>query len=126
MKKRILALAIAVVMIVSMLPITAFATTPMPKFRMNDPAYSTYLETYFNQSHTVYGVFEDVLDEDGVTVLGNKPVIADETPTDNYIKYAFDGETAIVTMKNISYKRTASADEFIHILRNAQAQVFRS
>ena len=101
--KRVLSFVLALIMVVGLIPLTTqAATTPMPLFRMYDPAYGSYLETYFNQSHTVYVVFEDVLDGDGVTVLGNKPVIAEEIPTDNYIMYAFDGETAIITMKNIT------------------------
>ena len=122
MKKRLLGLALALVMIISLLPLTASAAA-MPKFRMYDnvinPDGSThYIEKYFNASSTVYVVFEDVLDTDGTTVLGNKPVIATEVPTDNYVKFAFVDGVAEVTLKNVHYKRTATAGVFISVYKN--------
>ena len=125
MKKRLLGLALALVMIISLLPLTAFAASPMPKFRMYDntinPDGSThYIESYFNASKTVYVVFNDILDTDGTTVLGQVPVIATTTPTDNYIKYAFSGTTATITMKNVNFKRSpAGGDYFMYIVKNA-------
>ena len=113
MKKRLLGLALALVMIISLLPLTAIAAdTPMPKFQMKDP--NGNLESYFNDSNTVYVVYEDVLDTDGTTVLGNKPVIATGTPTDNYVKYEFNtaAATATITMKNVNYKRVSAAGNF--------------
>ena len=127
MKKRILGLALALVMIISLLPLTALAASPMPKFRMYDgninPSGSThYIESYFNDSKTVYVIFQDVLDTDGTTVLGQKPVIATETPADNYVKYAFSTATATatITMKNVNFKRSpAGGDYFIYIVKNS-------
>ena len=127
MKKRLLGLALALIMIISLLPLTALAASPMPKFRFYDnlinPDGSThYLESYFNASKTVYVVFEDVYDTDGTTLLGQKPVIATATPTDNYIKYAFSGTTATITIKNVNYKRTpAGGDYILYIVKNGSS-----
>ena len=126
MKKRILGLALALVMIISLLPLTASAAA-MPKFRFYDnlinPDGSThYLESYFNSSKTVYIVFENVYDTDGTTLLGNKPVIATETPTDNYIKYAFADDVATITIKNVNYKRTPTGGDYIlYIVKNGSS-----
>ena len=125
--KRILAMLLALVMIISLLPLTAFAADPMPKFRMYDgninPSGSAHvIESYFNDSKTVYVVFENVLDTDGVTVLGQKPVIASTVPTDNYVKYSFSTATATatITMKNVNFNRSpAGGDYFIYIVKNS-------
>ena len=127
MKKRLLGLALALVMIISLLPLTASAAA-MPKFRMYDnvinPDGTThYIEKYFNASSTVYVVFEDVLDTDGTTVLGNRPVIATTVPTDNYVKYEFSAdEVATITLKNVNYKRSpAGGSHFIYIVKNGSS-----
>ena len=134
MKKRILGLALALVMIISLLPLTAMAASPLPKFRMYDPSApvhsnGNYIESFFSATKTVYVVYENIIDTDGTTVLGNKPVIATEVPTDNYIKYEFAAATdttkatATITLKNINYKRVSidgvNNNAFISITKNA-------
>ncbi len=114
MKKRILGLALALILIISLLPLTAIAAeSPAPRFLMYDPYSSPKSE--ITESSPVYVVYENVLDTNGTTVLGNKPVIATTVPTDNYIKYEYANGVVTVTLKNINYKRVGDAKHFIKL-----------
>ena len=121
MKKRLLAFALAFVMIISLLPVTAFAATPMPKLQMNDPNLSSRIDAYFNTSRTIYIYFEDVLDpEDSSVILGNKPVLTTTAPSENFIKCAYADGVATITFNNVYYKRTANnSNPFLQITKNA-------
>ena len=121
MKKRILGLALALVMIISLLPLTALAA-PMPKFVINDPNLASRLENGIIPNRISYVVFEEVKDEAGA-VIGTKPVNATDVPEDNYIKmeWSKDANTCYITFKNISYKRTASSSsDFLQIYENSK------
>ena len=116
MKKKILGLALALVMLISLLPLTAMAAeNPMPKYIVNDGNLSSRLERGIIPGEVTYIVFEDV---EG----GNKPVKAtEEVPTDNYIKMEFVEGVCYITFKNVSYKRNASggSSDFLQIYNNS-------
>ena len=119
MKKRILGLALALVMIISLLPLTAMADEAlpnMPKYLIQDEV-SGRLENGMPTGKVVYVVFEDVKDETGA-VIGNKPVVAEEVPADNYIKLEYVNGVCEVLFKNISYKRTGGSEAFLTLYKN--------
>ncbi len=123
MKKRILGLALALIMVISLLPLTTLAETelaPMPKFVINDPNLPSRLEDGLPSNKTVYVIFEDVKDEAGA-VIGNKPVIATDIPADNYIKMEFVDGVCQITFKNIKYKRTEADGDMLSIYENKDA-----
>lgn len=122
MKKRILGLALALVMIISLLPLTTFAATPQPKFILSDVNLTDgILEGDVLAGTPVYIVYENV--EEGGQVIGTKPVLATGTPTDNYILLAFDNTQNVlnITFKNITYNRTATTKAFLTITNNTGA-----
>ncbi len=107
MKKKLLALAMAVVMIISLLPVTAFAgELPVrARFDINDPNLTKELSTYIDAGKTYYVKFVDV---EGTN--GNMPVLLDQdadVPTDNYMKFQFVDGVCQVTFNKIDYRPTA-------------------
>ena len=128
MKKRILGLALALIMIISLLPMTALAAdlTPMPKVNIVDPSYTESTGHYaftggITGSNTLYLAFEDVMDATDPTVrLGNKPVVVTEAPADNYITifYNTSTNTLEVTLKNVTYNRTEADEAFFSCSAN--------
>ena len=111
MKKRILGLALALILVVSLLPMTTFAATPRPRFEIEDPN-GTVSSTV--AAGTVYYVtFEDVLNAEGTEVIGNKAVLVAQdatAPTTNYIKFEFVDGVFQVTFNNVNYRPTAAAN----------------
>ena len=120
MKKRILGLALALIMIISLLPVTTFAD-PATKLKIivYDPNYTSaqnrsdisfVVNSEYASQRNEYITFVDVLDTDGTTVLGNKPAMSDTKPAEGtpYIHAGLQGTTLTITFNNIHYKRTAS------------------
>ena len=125
MKKRMLAFAVALIMVIGLLPLPTYAATPQPKFAMTDPNNSVAVSNGVAPGEAYYVVFEDVTDATTGEVIGNKPVMAETTPTDNYIKYYYNGAKNIfeITFKNINYQRTKSGDAFLTVSNNFTSSV---
>ena len=74
MKKKLLALAVVLVMLIGMLPITASAASPLGKVRIYCPQKGSYIcDKFISSSYTGYAWFTDVIDEETGEVIGNKP-----------------------------------------------------
>ncbi len=112
MKKRLLGLALALVMVISLLPLTAFAATPRPAFVFYDPnitATDNKIVQLVASGTTFYVTFEDV--SDGSQVIGNKPVVVPQdaaAPTTNYIKFQFIDGVFYITFHEINCRPSAS------------------
>ena len=94
---------------------TSVPAAAMPKYVINDGNLASRLERGVIPGEVTYIVFENVLDTDGTTVLGNKPAKVDEAPADNYIKMEFVDGVCQILFKNVHYKRTAGTSEFLQI-----------
>ena len=113
MKKRILGLALALIMIISLLPLTAFAegaTTIKVVFRDAHIAAQRVDVSFINGSQYAsqtkeYITFEDVLDTDGVTPLGNKPVFSETAPAEGtpHIFIQYENYVLTMTFNNVNY-----------------------
>lgn len=107
MKKRLLGLALALVMVISLLPLTTLAEDPAPvkpRFDINDPNLSEEMTQAIEADKTYYVKFEDVTG-------GNKPVLVAqdaEAPTDNYMKFQFVDGVCKVTFHGVNYRPTAA------------------
>ena len=107
MKKRLFGLALALVMVISLLPLTTLAEDPAPvkpRFDINDPNLSEEMTQAIEADKTYYVKFEDVTG-------GNKPVLVAqdaEAPTDNYMKFQFVDGVCKVTFHGVNYKPTAA------------------
>lgn len=120
MKKRILGLALALIMVISLLPMTTFAAdTPMAKVTVNDDL-GNVSDFVGGSKATWYVAFVDVLDADN-KVIGTKPVKATAQPTDNYIALSYDDANAIldITFNNVNYMRTAYKSGFLTVTNNS-------
>ena len=123
MMKRIMSFLLVLIMVIGFLPMptrAASSDTPMPKFYVKDPN-SGILSNGVNSGDTYYIVFEDIYDKTSGEYLGNKPAYPDETPTDNYIKFHYNGTEKVfeITFKNVDYQRTSSTDYFLTVTENS-------
>ena len=122
MKKKILGLALALVMIISLLPLTALATpTSSMKVRIYEPnGTSSYFDIGFAAGATEYIVFEDVADAtDPNVIAATKAIKASTVPEDNYIKMEYSAEGVFtITLKNVNHKRASSSSPFISAYEN--------
>ena len=104
MKKRILGLALALIMIISLLPLTAFAAAPSdPKIVFYNGGNSDgRIDVYGFKSKAAYVVVEN---RDGVDYA----VKASTAPTDNYLQISWANDTITMHFKNFVYSRTSGA-----------------
>ena len=128
MKKKILGLALALVMIISLLPLTAFAEDPASKIKVvfRDPNITSgrvdvsfiHGSQYASQTKE-YVTFEDVYDTDGTTVIGNKPVFGESAPAEGtpYIFMEYVDYTLTLTFNGVTYNRptTGTLEQFMSI-----------
>ena len=116
MKKKLLGLALALVLIIGLLPLSAVAavTDPSPRFYVCDPQNTVDEKFIFGTAATIYVGFENILDTDDTTVLGNKPAKVSAAPAENYIKAEYDGNKKLtITLNSINYKRVGNCANFI-------------
>ena len=119
--KRVISLLLALIMVIGMIPIIANAAAPMPKVTMYDPSGTIDCRVGGSAEYkTWYIKYEDVVDDTGA-VIGNKPVQTFAEPEDNYIRYYYDSTNCIlyITLNNVHYTRTASAEHFIRVTNNS-------
>ena len=117
MKKKILALALALVMIISLLPLTALADevkNPMPKVTIKGNDKQTI------HSGGLTGRADSVLYIQ--TVDGQLEKVAEE-PADNYMKFFYNKTDNVleILFKNIEYKPTVPEEALISILNNGSS-----
>ena len=113
MKKRILGLALALVMIISLLPLTALALDPMPKVTVYHDGTSIHSAGLSNTT-AIWFTFEDIHEDDDTTkpVIGTKIVKSASALEDKYIKFQWkkaDNFTLYITMKNVDYRPLGAA-----------------
>ena len=122
MKKRILSLALALLMIISLLPVTAFAAaveteTRMPKLSKIGNISGSGL----SDKKSVYYTFVDDKDEAG-NVLGQKPKKLDSAPEilENCIRLYWkkSDNKLTITFYSINYNASDDPDNFLYITRN--------
>ena len=122
MKKKILGLALALIMIISLLPLTAMAEpSPSVKVRIYEPnGASSYFDLGFAAGNTEYVVFEDVADAtDPNAIVATKAIKATTVPEDKYIKINYSAEGVLTfTLKNVNHKRASSTSPFISAYKN--------
>ena len=128
MKKRILALAVILVMLISLLPITAFAADPMPKVVMWQDGARAIEQGIFGNA--LYATFADVVDAEtgepvkdaeGNTYTKIKLVGADEEkPTTNFVKYYWNSSRNVleITMNNVNYRPSGTGGSFMTLTEN--------
>ena len=115
MKKKILGLALALVMIISLLPLTALAEdSAKVKLYIYTPSAMTFeataASTYFT-SRVCYFVIEDNPSTEAdapAKIMVKKQVAASEAPTDNYLRVEYavtDGE-GLYTMQFKNFDTT--------------------
>ena len=115
MKKKLLGLALALVMIIGLLPLSAVAavTDPSPRLQVCDPQNTVDVKFQFGTANTIYVGFEDI---EG----GNKPVQVSTAPAENYIKAEYDGDKKLtITLNSIDYKRVGNCANFIKAVNNS-------
>ena len=121
--KRFLSLALAIIMVLSLIPVTTFAASPMPKVTFRDTAGTLDRRVGGGAEYvTWYLVFEEVKDETTGEIIGNKPVLAPEKPVTGYIENHFEEENNVLymTFNNVSYTRYGTYDDnFITVAKNS-------
>ena len=128
--KRLLSFVLALVLIIGLMPITAFAattsTTVMPKFTMKDPV-SGEIAHGVGSGEVYYVTFQDVTDADTGEVIGTKPVEVSVQPESNFIKYTYvaSSKTLEITFNNINYVRSSDyhGNPFLTIGANSSNNV---
>ena len=125
MKKKLLALAVILIMVISLLPITSLALegTPSPsvKARFSDPV-SKNVDIGMAHDDAAYIILENVVNEETGEVIGNKPVriAKEDVPETGFIKVSYYNGTARIVLNNIHYKRSAAHDSaFISLYENS-------
>ena len=113
MKKKILALALALIMIISLLPLTALAEdvkTPMPKVTVKGNSQTTITSGGLTTSKpAVY-----------IQTVDGQLVKADEKPEDNYMGFVWNSTDKVleITFKNINYQTEVKETTLIAITNN--------
>ena len=106
-------------MLISLLPVATYASSPMPKVTLNDPNGSIKDEYVGGKQSLWYVSFQSVTDNDGN--VGTRPMYTTTKPKDNYIQFEFDSYNDIfyITFNNVNYKRTSTAKEFLSVTNNS-------
>ncbi len=115
MKKRILGLALALVMIISLLPLTAMAEDlpPMPKVTVKGNDNVSVHSGGITGTNVLYLTFEPI--EGGTNV-----VKVTEEPADNYMKFFYNKSENVleILFKNVDYRPVTAATTFLAIAKN--------
>ena len=113
MKKKILALALAVIMIISLLPITALAAdTPMPKVTVKGNGKASI------HSGGLTGKADSIL---FIQTVDGRLVKVAEEPADNYMKFFYNKTENVleILFKNIDYRTTVAESALLTIGANS-------
>ena len=126
MKKRILSLALVLMMIISLLPVTAFAAKTQSTVVIPKVGYvgSKAGSAFINDVTDLYYGFQDVYDaEDPTILLGQKVVTLSAAPENgkNYVHFHWDESNNVlqITLNEISYKKTDTETNFITVYANS-------
>lgn len=123
MTKRLLALAVALMMLIGLLPVTAYAADPMPKFTVKDPAVT--IAHGISAGDVYYVTFEDVVDAETGEITGTKPVEATTLPEDHYMAFYYNSARNVleILFRNVNYQRVGSVSSFFTVSKNTSSAI---